>query len=60
MKIARAARGVTLIHDHNFSYHTIFLLNLNKTNGLSHPYQMDESTFIFTASGVIFHFYFIF
>ena len=30
------------------------------TNGLSHSYQLDESTFILGASGVIFHFYFTF
>ena len=30
------------------------------TNGFSHPYQMDESTFILGAPGVIFHFHFIF
>ena len=30
------------------------------TNGLSHPYHLDESTFILGASGVILHFYFIF
>ena len=30
------------------------------TNGLSHPYHLDESTFILGASGVVFHFYFIF
>ena len=29
-------------------------------NGLSHPYHLDESIFILGASGVIFHFYFIF
>ena len=33
--------------------------NTNKKNGLSHSYQLDESTLILGASGVIFHFYFI-
>ena len=27
------------------------------TNGLSHPYHLDESTFILGAAGVTFHFY---
>ena len=30
------------------------------TNGLSHPYHLDESTFILGAAGVTFHFYFAF
>ena len=30
------------------------------TNGLSHPYHLDESTFILEAAGVTFHFYFAF
>ena len=30
------------------------------TNGLSHPYHFDESTFILGAAGVTFHFYFAF
>ena len=30
------------------------------TNGLSHPYHLDESTFILGASGVTFHFCFAF
>ena len=30
------------------------------TNGLSHPYHLDESTFILDAAGVTFHFYFAF
>ena len=30
------------------------------TNGLSHPYHLDESTFILGASKVTFHFYFAF
>ena len=30
------------------------------TNGFSHPYYLDESTFFLGASWVIFHFYFIF
>ena len=29
------------------------------TNGLSHPYHLDESTFILGTAGVTFHFYFI-
>ena len=28
------------------------------TNGLSHPYHLDESTFILGAAGVTYHFYF--
>ena len=28
--------------------------------GLSHPYHLDESTFILGAAGVTFHFYFAF
>ena len=31
------------------------ILNPIVTNRLSHPYQMDESTSILGASGVIFH-----
>ena len=38
----------------------ICLINPLKTKGLSHPYQLDESIFIFRGSGVIFNFYFIF
>ena len=30
------------------------------TNGLSHPYHLDESTFMLGLSGEIFHFYFNF
>ena len=30
------------------------------TNGISHPYHLDESTFILGAAGVTFHFYFAF
>ena len=30
------------------------------THGLSHPYHLDESTFILEAEGVTFHFYFAF
>ena len=30
------------------------------TNGLSHPYHLDESTFILGAAGMTFHFYFAF
>ena len=30
------------------------------TNGLSHPYHLDESPFILGAAGVTFHFYFAF
>ena len=30
------------------------------TNGLPHPYRLDESTFILGAAGVTFHFYFAF
>ena len=30
------------------------------TNGLSHPYHLNESTFILEAAGVTFHFYFAF
>ena len=30
------------------------------TNGLSHPYHLDESTYILGAAGVTFHFYFAF
>ena len=30
------------------------------TNGLSHPYHLDESNFILGAAGVTFHFYFAF
>ena len=30
------------------------------TNGLSHPYHVDESTFILGAAGVTFHFHFAF
>ena len=30
------------------------------TNGLSHPYHLDESTFILGAAEVTFHFYFAF
>ena len=30
------------------------------TNGLSHPYHLDKSTFILGAAGVTFHFYFAF
>ena len=29
-------------------------------NGLSHPYHLDESTFISGAAGVTYHFYFAF
>ena len=29
-------------------------------HGLSHPYHLDESTFILGAAGVTFHFYFVF
>ena len=29
------------------------------TNGLSHPYHLDESTFFLGAAGVTFHFFFI-
>ena len=35
-------------------------LNPLVTNGLSHPYHLDESIFILGALGLIFHFYFIF
>ena len=35
------------------------LFNSNKPSGLSHPYQLGESTFISGASGVLF-FFFIF
>ena len=31
-------------------------VNHQKTNGLSHPFQLGESTFILGASGVIFHY----
>ena len=30
------------------------------TNGLSHPYHLDESNFILGAAGVTFYFYFAF
>ena len=30
------------------------------TNGLSHPYHLDEATFILGAAGVTFHFHFAF
>ena len=30
------------------------------TNGLSHPYHLDESTFILGAAGATFHFYYAF
>ena len=30
------------------------------TNGLSHPYHLDEFTFLLGAAGVTFHFYFAF
>ena len=30
------------------------------TNGLSHPYHLDESTFVLGAADVTFHFYFAF
>ena len=39
--------------------HGLQYINPLVMNGLSHPYQLDESTFISWASGVIFHFYFI-
>ena len=35
-------------------------VNLNKPNGLSYSCQLAEFILIFRASGVIFHFYFIF
>ena len=36
---------------------TAVMFNPLVTNELSHPYHLDESTFILGASGVIFHFY---
>ena len=39
---------------------TDVMFNPLVTNELSHPYHLDESTFILGASVEIFHFYFIF
>ena len=35
-------------------------INPYMTNGLSHPYHLDESILIFRGSGRFFHFHFIF
>ena len=41
---------------------TFILLTIKQllTNGLSHSYHLDESTFVLGAAGVTFHFYFAF
>ena len=41
---------------------SVFSFNFNPlaTNGLSHPYHLDESTFVFRALRVVFHLCFIF
>ena len=39
--------------------HIYTAFNQLVTNGLSHPYHLDESSFILGAAGVTFHFFFL-
>ena len=51
-----AGNAIHLVKQNDFQEN----INTYVTNGLSHPCHLDEFIFILGASGLIFHFYFIF
>ena len=54
------AMRLCAVWPHFYEWHGTIVLNPNEPNGISHPYHLDESIFVFRVIGSNYNFYFIF